>query len=79
VDAVLRFEHLPPGSLASRRAIVRWSDGTEGKRADVIVVDAKRPHLQPLNEPLTTVVMNAGPADVDTVIVTGKSSSPQAS
>lgn len=31
VDEVLRFEDLPPGSLASRRAIVRWSDGTEGE------------------------------------------------
>ena len=28
---VLRFEDLPPGSLASRRAIVRWSDGSEGE------------------------------------------------
>jgi cytosine/adenosine deaminase-related metal-dependent hydrolase len=45
---------------------------TVGKRADVIIVDAKRPHLQPLNEPLTTVVMNAGPSDVDTVIVDGE-------
>ncbi len=31
VVEVLRFEDLPPGSLASRRAIVRWSDGTEGE------------------------------------------------
>ena len=31
VDEVLRFEDLPIGSLASRRAIVRWSDGTEGE------------------------------------------------
>jgi hypothetical protein len=31
VDEVLRFEALPIGSLASRRAIVRWSDGTEGE------------------------------------------------
>ena len=31
VDEVLRFEDLPPGPLASRRAIVRWSDGTEGE------------------------------------------------
>ncbi len=28
---VLRFEDLPPGSLGSRRAVVRWSDGTEGE------------------------------------------------
>jgi hypothetical protein len=31
VIEVLRFEDLPPGSLASRRALVRWSDGTEGE------------------------------------------------
>ena len=31
VVEVLRFEDLPLGSLASRRAIVRWSDGTEGE------------------------------------------------
>jgi hypothetical protein len=31
VIEVLQFEDLPPGSLASRRALVRWSDGTEGE------------------------------------------------
>jgi hypothetical protein len=30
VEEVLRFENLPLGSIGSRRAIVRWSDGTEG-------------------------------------------------
>jgi hypothetical protein len=30
VEEVLR-QDLPPGSLASRRAIVRWSDGSEGE------------------------------------------------
>ena len=45
---------------------------TVGKRGDVIVVDTRRPHLQPLNEPVTTIVMNAGPSDVDTVIVDGE-------
>jgi hypothetical protein len=28
---VLRFEDLPPGEMASRRAVVRWSDGTVGE------------------------------------------------
>ena len=31
VEEVLRFEDLPPDSMASRRAVVRWSDGTEGE------------------------------------------------
>ena len=31
VAEVLRFEDLPLGTLASRRAMVRWSDGSEGE------------------------------------------------
>lgn len=31
VDEVLRFEDLPVGSHGTRRAVVRWSDGTEGE------------------------------------------------
>jgi hypothetical protein len=31
VVEVLRFEDLPLGSLAGRRAVVRWSDGSEGE------------------------------------------------
>ena len=31
VVEVLRFEELPLGSYGSRRAVVRWSDGTEGQ------------------------------------------------
>jgi hypothetical protein len=31
VDEVLAFEELPTGSPADRRAIVRWSDGTQGQ------------------------------------------------
>lgn len=30
VEEVLRFENLPIGSSGSRRAVVRWSDGTTG-------------------------------------------------
>jgi hypothetical protein len=30
VAEVLRFEELPLGSRGTHRAIVRWSDGTEG-------------------------------------------------
>ena len=31
VEEVLRFEDLPIGSLGTRRAVVRWSDCTEGE------------------------------------------------
>ncbi|MFC3499617.1 amidohydrolase family protein [Micromonospora krabiensis] len=42
-----------------------------GKRADLILIDVTRPHLAPLNDPITTIVLNAGPRDVDTVLVDG--------
>ena len=42
VVGVLRFEDLPLGSRGSRRAVVRWSDGSEGEAltwyADEILV-----------------------------------------
>jgi hypothetical protein len=31
VEEVLRFEALPVGSVGTRRAVVRWSDGSEGE------------------------------------------------
>ena len=31
VNEVVRFEDLPLGSHGSRRAVVRWSDGSEGE------------------------------------------------
>jgi hypothetical protein len=31
VVEILRFEDLPLGSRGSRRAVVRWSDGSEGE------------------------------------------------
>jgi hypothetical protein len=31
VEEVLRFEDLPLGSRGTRRALVRWSDGSEGE------------------------------------------------
>jgi hypothetical protein len=42
VMEILRFEDLPPGSRGTRRAVARWSDGSEGEAltwyADEILV-----------------------------------------
>ena len=43
-----------------------------GKKADVIVVDLRQPHLVPLYHPLSTLVYAASGGDVKDVIVDGK-------
>ena len=43
-----------------------------GKRADIIVLEADLPHLQPLYNPVSTLVYSAVGADVRHVIVDGK-------
>ena len=43
-----------------------------GKRADIILVDFMKPHLQPLYNPISSVVYAAHPEDVDSVIVDGR-------
>jgi cytosine/adenosine deaminase-related metal-dependent hydrolase len=43
-----------------------------GKQADIAILDTAKLRLSPVNDPLATCVLYAGPADVDTVIVAGK-------
>jgi cytosine/adenosine deaminase-related metal-dependent hydrolase len=43
-----------------------------GKRADIITVDLRRPHLAPANMPVWRLVCFANGQDVDTVIVDGQ-------
>jgi cytosine/adenosine deaminase-related metal-dependent hydrolase len=45
---------------------------TSGKQADVAVVDMRPPHLDGFGDPVATLVMGAGAADVETVIVGGE-------
>src|ERR1700722_11426224 len=42
-----------------------------GKRADIAVVDLRSPHLDGFGDPVAVMVLGAGPADVETVIVGG--------
>lgn len=44
----------------------------EGKKADVIVVDLRAPHLTPLYHPMSTLVYAASGGDVKDVIINGK-------
>ena len=43
-----------------------------GKKADLILVDMLSPYLTPTLDPLTSIVLYATPADVDTVLVDGR-------
>ena len=44
----------------------------KGKKADIIVVDLKHPHLCPLYDPISALVYSANGADVKDVIVDGR-------
>jgi 5-methylthioadenosine/S-adenosylhomocysteine deaminase len=45
---------------------------TAGRRADVIVVDTTRPHLQPMFDPVAQIVYAAKASDVRTTVVNGR-------
>jgi 5-methylthioadenosine/S-adenosylhomocysteine deaminase len=44
---------------------------TPGKQADVTIIDMRSPHLDGYGDGIATMVLGAGPADVETVIVGG--------
>jgi 5-methylthioadenosine/S-adenosylhomocysteine deaminase len=43
-----------------------------GKEADLIIIGCDKPHLQPMNNPISTIAYCAGSSDVDTVICRGE-------
>jgi cytosine/adenosine deaminase-related metal-dependent hydrolase len=43
-----------------------------GRTADLVIVDARKAHLQPICDPIRSLVWYASSADVDTVIIDGK-------
>ena len=44
---------------------------TPGKQADIAVIDIRSPHLDGFGDPVAVMVLGAGPADVERVIVGG--------
>jgi cytosine/adenosine deaminase-related metal-dependent hydrolase len=45
---------------------------TPGKQADVCVIDARALNMQPLNDPVASVILQAGLANVEAVMVAGR-------
>ncbi|SFH29281.1 amidohydrolase family protein [Modicisalibacter xianhensis] len=45
---------------------------TPGKQADIVLLDSGRLNMQPVNDPVSTVVMQASLANVDSVMVAGE-------
>ncbi|MCX7923203.1 MAG: amidohydrolase [Clostridia bacterium] len=43
----------------------------KGMKADLIILDVDKPHLCPMNDPVSAVVYSAQASDVDTVIIDG--------
>jgi urease alpha subunit len=43
-----------------------------GKAADLVLLRTDRLHMTPLNDPIAAVVLHAGPADVDAVVLGGQ-------
>ena len=73
--------YLPPGTLLEMVTIqaakaVGWDDEIgsieTGKAADLIVVDTRQAHLQPLHMPVQALVYKASGQDVVTTIVAGR-------
>ncbi|WP_227764893.1 amidohydrolase family protein [Zhaonella formicivorans] len=44
----------------------------KGMKADIVIVDWKKPHIAPVHRPVSALVYNANGNDVDTVLVDGK-------
>ncbi len=65
---------LDAGTTAGADALGRPDLGriAPGARADLLVVDLARPHLQSVQDPIKTLVWYATPSDISTVMVDGE-------
>jgi cytosine/adenosine deaminase-related metal-dependent hydrolase len=67
---VLRFATLGGAQALGLAAVCGSIE--EGKAADLVVLRTDGLHMAPLNDPVAAVVLHAGPADVETVLVGGE-------
>jgi cytosine/adenosine deaminase-related metal-dependent hydrolase len=73
-DAGTAAEIFHAATIASADILRRRDLGRieAGAAADLVVVDAMRAHLQPIRDPIRTLVWYAASADIDTVIINGR-------
>ncbi|SDR64367.1 Cytosine/adenosine deaminase [Rhizobiales bacterium GAS113] len=67
--ALLRAATMDAADILRRPDLGRIA---KGAAADLLVIDALKPHLQPINDPVRSVVWYATPADIDTVLINGR-------
>jgi cytosine/adenosine deaminase-related metal-dependent hydrolase len=85
-DARREHGEIPPTSTIPVRQALRWvtiegarmlglerrvGSLTPGKQADLVMLDATAMNLWPVHDPVATVVMQAGPANVEAVMIAG--------
>lgn len=78
---------IPPTTTVQTREALRWvtvagarmlgqSDRigsiTPGKQADLILIDARQPNMQPIHDPVNAVLMQTSLANIDSVMVAGR-------
>jgi cytosine/adenosine deaminase-related metal-dependent hydrolase len=73
-DAATAAELLRAATMGAADILRRPDLGRieKGATADLLVIDALKPHLQPVNDPVRSVVWYATPADIDTVLINGR-------
>lgn len=73
-DAGTAAELFHAATIASADILCRSDLGriAPGAAADLIVVDAMKAHLQPIRDPIRTLVWYATSGDIDTVIIDGR-------
>jgi len=68
-EDVLRMAVLNGAHVLGRNDLGQLASGM---KADIILVDWKKPHIAPVHKPASALVYNANGNDVDTVLVDGK-------
>jgi cytosine/adenosine deaminase-related metal-dependent hydrolase len=73
-DAATAAELLRAATMGAADILRRPDLGRieKGATADLLVIDALKPHLQPVNDPVRSAVWYATPADIDTVLINGR-------